>query len=49
MANGFDTDEESYVGDDPSYEGDTGVEYGSTTMDTGGNNESSKSYQGKQR
>ena len=37
MANGFDTDEESYVGDDPSYEGDTGVGYGSTTMDTGGN------------
>jgi hypothetical protein len=33
----FDTDTESYVGDDPSGAGDTGVGYGSTSMDTGGN------------
>lgn len=37
MANGFDTTEESYAGDDPSGAGDTGVGYGSTSMDTGGN------------
>ena len=33
----FDTDTESYAGDDPSGAGDTGVGYGSTSMDTGGN------------
>jgi hypothetical protein len=33
----FNTDTESYAGDDPSGAGDTGVGYGSTSMDTGGN------------
>ena len=33
----FDTDTESYAGNDPSGAGDTGVGYGSTSMDTGGN------------
>lgn len=31
MANGFDTDETSYAGDDPSFEGGSGVGYGSVS------------------
>ena len=33
----FDTDTESYAGDDPTGAGDTGVGYGSTGVDTAGN------------